>query len=56
MAIIFIGFINFSNKYLLPNSIIVYGDNNTTNILTTLMTSFKDIFINIKKTINILKE
>ena len=52
----FMGLINLSNKYPLPNSVIVYDDNNTTNILTTLVTSFKDIFIDIKKTINILKE
>ena len=56
MIIIFIELINFFKKYLLLNNIIVYSNNNITNILITLITNFKDIFIDIKKTINISKK
>ena len=34
----------------------MYSDNNITNTLITLIISFKDIFIDIEKTINILKK
>ena len=56
IVIISIRLINSFNKYLLPNNIIVYSNNNTINIFTTLITSFKDIFIDIEKTINIFKK
>lgn len=47
---------NPSKKRPLPNSVIVYSDNNTANILTSLISGFEDIFTDIEKTIDISKE
>ena len=46
---------NFSKKYLLFNSVIIYNNYNTIIILIDFVLSFKNIFINLNKTVNIFK-
>ena len=48
-------YINFNKKYQFLNSVIIYNNNSSINILINLISNFKDIFINIKNIINILK-
>ena len=46
---------NPNKEYQLLNSITIYSNNNFTYTLTNLIFSFKDIFTNIRKIVNIPK-
>ena len=49
--------INFKLKYILLNDITIYNKNKKTlNIFNTIILKFKNIFINIKSIIDILKK
>ena len=48
-------YIDPNKEYQFLNSVIVYSDDNSTYTLANLISSFKDVFINIRKIINILK-
>ena len=43
-------------EYLLPNSIIIYGYNNTVRAIRSIVSEYKDIFIDPRSTIDILED
>ena len=45
---------NFKLKHVFLNDIIIYKNDNVTNILTIIVIEFKDVFTNFKNIINLL--